>query len=128
MTLDQILNTTDLPRVQNRFSFNIGSIPVEWNETDGQFNRMASAKSDGLFSSGGKILFDPADVPQGSNLNLSDPLVRETLFHELVHIEQYRRGLLYRLKIKVWKTFYKYEDRPHEKEAYTLGKQLAETW
>lgn len=126
MTLSQYLPQNLLSQLQPHFSFPIGEIPCEWGDSDGQLTRMASARSDGLFSSGGKIIFDPADLPQ-SGASWYNPLIVETVAHELTHIEQYRRGLFYRLKIKLWKQFLSYEKRPHEKEAFEKGKQLAQS-
>lgn len=128
MTLGQLLKPQDLQRVQAKFSFDVASVPVEWGRSDGQFNRMASAVSDGLFSSTGYIRFDPSDFPRSEQIDMDDPLKRETVFHELYHLLQFRRGFWYRLKIKWWKLTKSYEDRPHEKEAHERGHSLANNW
>lgn len=127
MKLRDILKPIDLQKTQRFFNFDVGNIPCEWGKTDGQFNRMASAKSNSVFSSNGKIIFDPVDWPR-HHADFDNMLIREVLLHELVHIEQYRRGIAYRFKMKYWNRTMKYEERPHEKEAHQRGKQLAQIW
>lgn len=126
-TLSQVFRPEDLQRLQAKFSFNVGEVPCEWGATDGQFNKMASAKSDGLFSSRGKIIFDPTDFPRESP-DFGNALIRETIIHELIHIMQYRRGFFYRLQMKFWNATKKYLDRPHEKEAHEKGHIWAGEW
>lgn len=87
-------------------------------------NRAASAKSKGLFSSEGELTFNPSFIPF-VEADLGNPLVREIVLHELVHIEQFSRGFLYRLKLWYWRKFVTYEKRPSEIEAFNRGKELA---
>lgn len=127
-TLSQILRPEDLQKVQAKFNFPIGEVPCEWGPTDGPYKRMASARADNrLLSSRGKIIFDPADWPK-AGADLGDVMIRETLFHELFHLSQYRRGMLYRIKMWWWNKTLPYEKRPHEIEAHKMGHELAQNW
>lgn len=123
-TLGQILNPVDLQRLQKHFAFNVASVRCEWGPTDGKFNRMASARSAGLFSSDGHIIFDPEDFPYQWP-DLGDPLVLETILHELKHLEQYKRGFIFRFKMKYWNSTLAYLERPHEKEAHEWANAVA---
>lgn len=126
MKLYEVLNASDLSKLNTFFSFDVGQVPCDFGSFDGVSGKGASAKSDGLFSDGGKITFDSSDV--GNPPDLNNYLVREIVCHELVHISQYRRGFFYRLKMRWWNWTKDYKDRPHELEAYVLGRQYAQAW
>ena len=114
--LRDILHPVYLQILNAHFPFDVGRVDCDWGDTDGAGNMGAGASSYGLFTKYGKITFDPADIPQSSDVDFT-PLIKEIVIHELIHIEQYRRGFFYRLKMWYWRKFVSYEKRPHEIEA-----------
>lgn len=105
----------------------VGEVTCSWtNKSDGRFNTMASAVSSSVFSSKGTLRLDPADFPP--TFSLGDPLLRETIVHELIHLEQMKRGFWYRLKMRFWNKTRKYEERPHEQEARTRAEAISQQW
>lgn len=73
-----------------------------------------------------RILFSLAYLKQDSNglLDLTADADLETVFHELAHCEQARRGFWERLKMR-WSNLVKsHGNRPHEREA----KAMAQAW
>lgn len=124
MRLGDFLSQDHLRRTQRLFSFDVSAVNVAWGNSDGPSKVCARTSGGGLFSDSAAITFDPADVPAGQRINMDDLLIRETVLHELVHVEQLNRGFFYRLKMKLWRKFCAYDERPHEIEAYTKSRAM----
>ena len=121
MELVNILTLDDFLKISPLFSFGISQVNVEMVNRDGEGNWRGGTS---LWSPN-SLKLDIADIPIGldGKLVLTNPRALETFLHELYHLEQYRRGFLYKIKIMWWNLTIKYgEDlpvspRPHEAEA-----------
>lgn len=114
MTLREALTPIDLALCRVHFRWDIGDIEVSWVVGDGAGGNRASTRGN-VASSSRRIILDSTDVPQvDGRALLADVRARETVLHELIHCDQARRGLGYRLKMWWWNKTRPYAERPHE--------------
>lgn len=108
------------------------AVEVQFRAIDGDYAVGGVTKSS-LFSSRAYIILDTADVKTTMengmrHIDMRDPQTRHIVLHELAHVEQIKRGFLYRLKMKWWRLTKSYDSRPHELEADRKASELASLW
>lgn len=126
MRLRDIISADDMAKIARHYTFDAGAVECEYIAGDGALNTAGTARSRGLFTSDCVVLLDSTDI--SNPVNMADPVQRETILHELVHVGQFRRGFWYRLKMRWWNKTRSYRDRPHEAEAYRVAGTLAAEW
>jgi hypothetical protein len=116
MKLVTFLDPASLGDLQQGFDFDVRNIELELVAKDGPNGVAGFVQSNLLFPSK-TIQLDKDDVHLLNGVLQPTPWVMHIIYHELVHIEQSRRGFFYRLKMKFWRKR-PYDQRPHEKEAF----------
>lgn len=122
--------------MQALFSFDVSGVEFSMTSKSDGVGGWRASTSGPLWTSHRKLELDYADLPLGpdNKLDLRDPRALETLLHELYHVEQARRGLWYRLKMRWWNLTIKdrpdlpYSPRPHEKEARLWAQAQVANW
>lgn len=130
MTLRDILLPSDLRAIQEHFDFPVGGIEVSWGPSDGPEGTRATTTNN-LLTGACRIKFDPADIdPVMLSIRRTDGTTGlHTVIHELTHVEQARRGFLYRFKTRWWNlTIKDYKSRPHEVEARERAERVVSGW
>ena len=121
-SLGDITGSIALTRIQSKFSWDISKVKIKFLDSDGPGGHRGRT-SGRLISSSRTIFIDPVDVPfENGFLRLNHPGALETLLHELIHCDQAKRGLFFRIKMLWWNWTKEYEERPHEIEARTNSK------
>ena len=125
MRMGAMFSTIDLAVIQSHFTWNIAPIQIDISKSDGEGGNRGSSPAN-IFKVRSKIYLDTSDVPiQNGIFNIEDPRALETVYHELIHCDQDRRGFFYRLKMAFWRLTKPYEKRPHEIEARAIARVLA---
>lgn len=142
MKIYEFISKDLIQKLNPWFSFEISNQNVYWIEIDGagtdegNIHGKSKAKNEfySIFSSERDIYLDISESDFNSfkqigtaNIIFEDkpteiPMV--TLLHELWHVEQAKRGFIYRIKMYFWNKFYSYENRPHEKEAFEMSYKI----